>query len=261
VTTRKRLDRVLVDRDLAATRSQARHAILLGQVAVDGATVWKPGLTVPAAADIVVDPAAGRYVGRGGFKLEAALDRFAISIEERTAVDVGASTGGFTDVLLWHGARRVAAVDVGHDQLHPSLREDERVDVFEGVNIRDATPAMLGGPFDVVVVDLSFISLALVADRLAALGHRHSDWVLLVKPQFEVGRAHVGKDGVVRSADARGTAVTGVAAAFERLGLLVRGVVASPITGTAGNREALMWMRCDGEPVTRDELIKVLADE
>jgi 23S rRNA (cytidine1920-2'-O)/16S rRNA (cytidine1409-2'-O)-methyltransferase len=211
--------------------------------------------------DIDLDPAARQYVGRGAQKLAAALDVFDLEVAGRTAIDVGASTGGFTDVLLQRGAARVTAIDVGHGQLHEQLRSDSRVEVREGVNIRYLEPGELGRPFDLVVVDLSFISLRLVADVLAHLGAEHADWVVLVKPQFEVGPDDLGKGGVVRARSASGRAVVDVARYFSDVGLVVNGATASPIAGGSGNREALLWMRRSGRPLEEAYLYKVLDDE
>ncbi len=258
---RIRLDQELVDRGLVSSRSRARRAIRDGFVAVDGATVQRPGVGVPSGAGIEVASSVGRFVSQGGEKLEAALEEFEIQVEGRSAVDVGASTGGFTDALLQRAAGRVTAVDVGHGQLDRRLRTDPRVEVREGVNVRSADRAGLGGPFDLVVADLSFISLGLVAANLAGLGHEGSDWVVLVKPQFEVGRAAIGKGGVVRSAAAREEAIVTVARSFATAGLTAVGAIASPVLGGSGNREALLWLRTTGVGLKRSELVKVLADE
>lgn len=257
----RRLDVELVERNLAASRSGARRAILDGKVAVDGIPATRPGRRVAPASVIGVTEDLERYVGRGAHKLAAAFAEFGVRVAGRSAVDVGAATGGFTDVLLQQGAASVAAVDVGHHQLHPRLRSDSRVAVFEGCNIRDTAPDELGGPFDVVVADLSFISLRVVAASLAALGRNDADWVLLVKPQFEVGRDAIGRGGVVRTAEARGAAACSVAADFARLDLPVVGAVASPLLGGDGNREALVWLRRGGRYVGDRQLYKVLADE
>lgn len=184
-----------------------------------------------------------RFVSRGGIKLDHAIERFAVSVTGRRCVDVGASTGGFTDCLLQHGAASVVAVDVGYGQLHERLRTDPRVTVVDRTNIRHADPAALGGPFELVVADLSFISLRTVADSLAALGGEAADWILLVKPQFEVGKGRVGKGGVVRDPELQVEAIEAVAAGLDTAGIGVVGVVASPITGAAGNREFLVHAR------------------
>ena len=258
--TRSRLDQELVHRGLLNTRSKARAAILAGQVTVDGLTATRPAQLVDPATGITVVKGADQYVGRAAQKLIAGLDRFGVAVTGRGTVDVGSSTGGFCDALLQRGAAKVVAVDVGRGQLAPSIRADSRVTVFEGTNIRSVDPAVLGGPFDLVVADLSFISLRTVASQLAVLGHAESDWVLLVKPQFEVGREGLGKQGVVRDAARRGEAVVAVAAAYAEAGLIALAVTESPVTGGSGNREALLWLRRVGEPLGDAELYKVLAD-
>lgn len=257
----RRLDIELVERKLAASRSGARRAILDGKVAVDGVPATRPGRTVAPGSIIGVTEDLERYVGRGAHKLEAAIAAFGVEVAGRSAVDIGAATGGFTDVLLQHGALSVAAVDVGHGQLHPRLRADLRVAVFEGCNIRGTAPEDVGGPFDLVVADLSFISLRVVAGALAALGREDADWVLLLKPQFEVGRDAIGRTGVVRSARGRGAAACRVAADFAEVGLRVVGAAPSPLLGGDGNREALLWLRRDGRYAGDAQLYKVLADE
>lgn len=259
--TRHRLDQELVRRQLMSSRSGARLAILEGRVSVAGSTVVRPAQRVEQSDDIAVDPAARRYVGRGAHKLAAALDHFEIDVRGMRAIDIGASTGGFTDLLLQRGAAQVVALDVGHDQLHPRLRADSRVVVHEGINIRHAVPSTLGAPFGLVAVDLSFISLRLVADVVAGLGSDDAHWIVLVKPQFEVGPEALGKGGVVRSAQARAKALADVAGGFVAAGLTVAGAIASPIVGGSGNREALLWMRRAGSALQASDLYKVLQDE
>ncbi len=182
-------------------------------------------------------------MGRGGVKLDAALTAFDISVEGRSAVDVGASTGGFTDCLLQRGAAPVVAVDVGYGQLHWKIRSHPAVEVVERTNIRHADPVALGAPFDIVVADLSFISLRTVAEQLAALGAPHSDWVLLIKPQFEAGRDRVDSGGIVRDTQVRYDVVHAVLDHFADLGLGCVGIMASPITGATGNVEYVAWFR------------------
>lgn len=184
-----------------------------------------------------------RFVGRGGIKLEHAIETFGVPVIGRRCVDVGASTGGFTDCLLQHGAASVVAVDVGYGQLHERLRTDPRVDVVDRTNIRHADPTALGAPFDVVVADLSFISLRTVAGSLAALGGDEADWMVLVKPQFELGKGRVGKRGVVRDPALHCQAIEAVATGFDAAGIGATAVVASPITGAAGNREFFLHAR------------------
>lgn len=259
--TGARLDVEIVQRGLLTTRSAARRAIIEGHVAVGGATVTKPAQRVRPDAEISVDNDARTWVSRGGTKLSFALDRFQVEVDDRTAIDVGASTGGFTEVLLAAGARHVVALDVGHDQLHESLLVNPRVDSRERLNVRDADPGELGGPFGVVVADLSFISLTVVAASLADLGRSTSDWIVLAKPQFEVGRGNLDKTGVVTDPKLRGAAVVDVGRAFLQSGLSTVGCVASPISGGSGNREALLWMRKDGAAMSDMDLYKVLHDE
>lgn len=259
--TRTRLDLELVQRGLAASRSAARNAIRDGHVVVDGATAHKPAQMVAVTAEIELAAAGGRYVGRGAHKLAAALGGFGVMVAGKTAIDVGSSTGGFTEVLLENGAASVVALDVGRDQLHAKLRKDRRVVVREGTNVRDADVEALGGPFDVVTADLSFISLQVVAPDLERLGSIGADWVVLVKPQFEVGEGGLTKNGLVLSGTARGRALVEVMSAFAAVGLVAVGVMASPISGGTGNREALLWLRREGMPIVSAEAFKVLADE
>jgi 23S rRNA (cytidine1920-2'-O)/16S rRNA (cytidine1409-2'-O)-methyltransferase len=203
----------------------------------------KPSTLVAPEDPVSVDTPPARFVSRAGAKLDGALDTFDVPVDGRTAVDVGASTGGFTDCLLQRGASNVVAVDVGYGQIHHRIRTDGRVTVVERTNIRHADPEALGAPFDLVVADLSFISLALVAPQLASLGSNASDWVLLVKPQFEVGKELVGKGGIVRDPDAHVLAVEQATDALAANGIGVIGLVVSSITGAEGNREFLIHGR------------------
>jgi 23S rRNA (cytidine1920-2'-O)/16S rRNA (cytidine1409-2'-O)-methyltransferase len=191
--------------------------------------------------DLIGEPS--RFVGRGGYKLDHAVEQFAIPVNRRRAIDVGASTGGFTDCLLQRGANSVVALDVGYGQLHHHLRGDDRVEVVERTNIRHADAAQLGAPFDLVVADLSFISIRIVAEPLSALGADGTDWVLLVKPQFEVGKDLVGRGGVVRDPEVHERAIELAVSALESSGVGAVGVVASPITGAEGNREFFIHAR------------------
>lgn len=259
--TGTRLDLELVRRDHFPSRSAARNAVNAGFVSVDGVVVGKPAMSVTAATEIVVSDEARDYVGRGAYKLAAALDEFAVDTSGKQAIDVGASTGGFTQVLLDAGASHVVALDVGRDQLHPLLRADSRVRVVEGMNVRDADPGALAGPFEVVTADLSFISLRVVAGDLERLGGGDADWIVLVKPQFEVGKDRLGKDGVVRDPAARGEAVCSVVDAFLRVGLVTVAAMRSPLPGGTGNQEALLWLRRRGAALLSVEAFKVLADE
>lgn len=237
--TRMRLDQALVERGLAPSRARAQSLILAGVVRVGGEVADKAGRAVDASAVITVDAPDHPWVSRGGVKLAAALDAFGIDPGGLRCLDVGASTGGFTHVLLTRGATSVVALDVGRGQLDWSLRQDFRVTVFEGVNARFLTPGDLPGPFDLITVDVSFISLRLVLPALRPLLGASGHLVALIKPQFEAGRGQVGKGGVVRDPAVREAAIGGVVAAAGVLGLRLLGRIASPIPGPAGNVEEL----------------------
>ena len=246
---RVRLDALVVDRGLAPTRARARALVLAGQVRVDGATVSKAGAAVPDDANVALAAADHPYVGRGGIKLAHALDAFGVDMAGRTALDVGASTGGFTDVLLRRGAVRVAALDVGRGQLAWKLRQDPRVTVIEGVNARGLDRTSLPPafhPVDVVTVDVSFISLRLVLAPLPPLLRPDGDVVALVKPQFEAGRAEVGRRGVVTDAAVHRRVVDEVRSAADRIGLRPVAEAPSPIAGAEGNREFFVHLRNSG---------------
>lgn len=245
-STTRRLDVELPARGLARSRAHAAQLIALGQVRLDGRVASKASAPVSATSKLELVGADG-HVSRAAGKLVAALDAFAVALRDRLVLDVGASTGGFTQVALEHGARRVIALDVGHGQLAPSLRVDPRVVVVEGENARELTAARLaditgiGESPTVIVADLSFISLTLVLPALVASAPAVQDWLLLVKPQFEVGRTGV-REGVVRDPALRAQALRTVLAAAEQLGLGVAGLIDSPIEGGAGNREYLLWL-------------------
>ncbi|MER6580072.1 TlyA family RNA methyltransferase [Nonomuraea sp. NPDC001023] len=252
MSRRIRLDSELVRRGLARSREQAAQLIEAGRVSVGGQQAHKPATQVDTASAIVVAESADGpdYVSRGAHKLLGALEAFkSLSVEGRRCLDAGASTGGFTDVLLRHGAAHVLAVDVGYGQLAWSLRTDERVTVMERVNVRDLTPEMVGEPPTLVVGDLSFISLRLVLPALAQVAAPRADFVMLVKPQFEVGKELVGAGGVVRDPELRARSVREAAAKAQELGLSVRGVTASPLPGPSGNVEYLLWLgKGEGDP-------------
>jgi 23S rRNA (cytidine1920-2'-O)/16S rRNA (cytidine1409-2'-O)-methyltransferase len=239
---RARIDRLLVERGLADSRERARRLVMAGQVLVADQPVTKPGTEVAADADIRLRGADSPFVSRGGEKLAGALDAFGLEVHDRVALDVGASTGGFTDCLLQRGVRRVMAVDVGYGQLAWRLRQDARVTVLERVNARALVAAMLPEVPDLGVVDVSFISLGKVLPAVAAVVEPGGAIVALVKPQFEVGRGRVGKGGVVRDPALRAEAVGAVCATAERLGLEVRGEAESVLRGPAGNREVFLWL-------------------
>jgi len=241
-----RLDTLLVDRGLVASRERARALILAGQVRVNGQVASKAGTAVSLDAEITVAAPDHPYVGRGGVKLAHALERFAIGVEGRIALDIGASTGGFTDALLQHGAARVVALDVGHGQLDWKIRSDPRVDVIERVNARTLTAADLPAgrvPFDIVTIDVSFISLKLILPVVPPLLADSGDVVALVKPQFEAGRTEIGKGGIVRDPAVHARVVGEVSDVANALGLGRAGTTESPIAGMEGNREFLLHLR------------------
>jgi 23S rRNA (cytidine1920-2'-O)/16S rRNA (cytidine1409-2'-O)-methyltransferase len=239
-----RLDSALVARGLAPSRARARDAILRGCVTVDGAPTDKPSLVVAASAELAVDDPALAYVSRAALKLVAALDHFGYSPKDRIALDVGASTGGFAEVLLQQGARRVYCVDVGHGQLHERLAADPRVVNIEGTNVRDLDRVRVADPASAVTVDVSFISLELALPPALALAGDDAWGVFLVKPQFEVGRTHIGKGGVVRDRAAARRAADAIARFIKvEIGWVVDGIIASPIAGGDGNREFLIGAR------------------
>ncbi len=240
---RRRLDAEMVRRRLAGSRTAAVRAIQEGKVVVAGIPTPKPATMVEEGAAVHMAADRPRYVSRGGLKLEAALREFRIPAAGRLAVDVGASTGGFTHCLLEHGASRVVAVDVGYGQLHMSLRSDPRVTVVERTNIRYADPARLGAPFDLVVADVSFISLCTIAPVLVGLGGGGADYLLLIKPQFEAGRGAVGRRGVLRDPEVRVRAVADTVTGLAEAGLGARALMPSPITGAKGNREVFGLFR------------------
>jgi len=244
---RRRLDIVLVERGLAPSRSQARDLIKHGMVSINHQVCTKPAAEVDADQALTLAPSTTVYVSRGAVKLAAALDAFAFEPEGRLALDVGASTGGFTEVLLSRGANRVYAVDVGHGQLHSSLRNDPRVISLESCDARSLTRQSIPEPVTAIVADVSFISLTKALSPALALAASGAWLVALIKPQFEAGRERVGKGGIVRDAAARQTAVDDVTAWLVlRPGWRVTGVVASPIKGGSGNEEFLLGAMLDG---------------
>lgn len=245
---RLRLDAELVRRGLARSRDHAAELIGEGRVSVQGQRATKAATGVTTDSDLVVraDPDKPDYVSRGGHKLAGALAAFAeggLSVAGRRCLDAGASTGGFTDVLLRADAREVVAVDVGYGQLAWSLQSDERVHVHDRTNIRELTLDMIGGPVDLVVGDLSFISLRLVLDALIGVTRADGDLALMVKPQFEVGKERLGKGGVVRDPVHRAAAVLRVAQDAEARGWGAVGVAVSPLPGPSGNVEFFLWLR------------------
>jgi 23S rRNA (cytidine1920-2'-O)/16S rRNA (cytidine1409-2'-O)-methyltransferase len=236
-----RLDQLLVEQGCVASREQARRLIMSGAVRVADRVIDKPGARIAAGAAVDVT-GVPRYVGRGGIKLEGALATFGVPVAGRVAMDVGASTGGFTDCLLQHGAIRVYAVDVGYGQLAWSLRQDPRVVVIERTNIRTMAPAAVPERVQLVTADVSFISLRLVLPALRPWLADGADLLVLVKPQFEVGRGRVGRGGVVREPALRESALRGVAAAAEEAGYRVKASAPSVLPGPKGNQEYFLWL-------------------
>jgi len=264
---RARLDAELVRRGLARSRGQAAELVAAGRVRVAGAVATKAATAIAPDEPVIIDDGGGadqpHYVSRGGHKLAGALAAFVprgLVVQGRRCLDAGASTGGFTDVLLREGAAEVVAVDVGYGQFAWSLRVDQRVRVVERTNVRELAAEAIDGPVDLVVGDLSFISLRLVLPALARVLRPGADLVLLVKPQFEGGRDKVGAGGVVRDSDSRAEAVRSVAATAGELGLGVRGVVASPLPGPAGNVEYFLWLAAGAPPLFEADLERAIAE-
>lgn len=240
---KERLDKILVDRKLAESRERARALIMAGLVVVDDHVAEKAGQMVSLDAVVRLKGEALPYVSRGGLKLEKALKILNIDVNGLVAVDVGASTGGFTDCLLQHGAAKVFAVDVGYGQLAWKLRQDPRVVSIEKANIRYLDPGKLGEAADIAVIDVSFISLDKVLPHVVRLIRDGGSIVALIKPQFEVGRGEVGKGGVVRDSEKHRKVIASVHALAESLGLTVCGITESPILGPKGNREFLIYLK------------------
>jgi 23S rRNA (cytidine1920-2'-O)/16S rRNA (cytidine1409-2'-O)-methyltransferase len=259
---RARLDAELVRRKLARSREQAAALVEAGRVQVRGTVARKVAAMIDPADPVLVtgaDPQT-EYVSRGGHKLAGALAAFAdLDVNGKRCLDAGASTGGFTDVLLRVGAAQVIAVDVGYGQLACPIRTDPRVVVLERTNVRTLTPDLIGGPVDLTVADLSFISLRLVLPALAACTAAEGDLALMVKPQFEVGKERVGTGGVVRDPALRAEAVLDVATAAAQLGLGVAGVAASPLPGPSGNVEFFVRFRRDAGPADPERVRAVVA--
>ncbi|HUC60101.1 MAG TPA: TlyA family RNA methyltransferase [Streptosporangiaceae bacterium] len=254
---RARLDAELVRRGLVRSRAQAAELIAAGQVAVSGQLATKAATQVGQEVPITIKDATAEpdYVSRGGHKLAGALAAFPdLPVAGRRCLDAGASTGGFTDVLLRAGAWHVVAADVGYGQLAWSLRADPRVTVLDRVNVRNLEPGQVAPPAELVTADLSFISLTQVLPALTACAAPDADFLLMVKPQFEVGKGKVGAGGVVRDPALRAGAVRAVAEAAEELGLGVRGVTASPLPGPAGNVEYFLWLKRGAPPLREDDL-------
>jgi 23S rRNA (cytidine1920-2'-O)/16S rRNA (cytidine1409-2'-O)-methyltransferase len=237
---RERIDKLLVERGLADSRTKAQALVMAGAVLVDEQRVNKPSELFDPNSNIrIKDDAVAPYVSRGGLKLEAALREFQIDVKDSVCLDVGASTGGFTDCLLQHGARNVIALDVGHNQLDWKIRNDARVEVREGVNARHLQPADFDRQFDLVTIDVSFISLSNILPAVVELVKNDGRLIALIKPQFEVGKGEVGKGGIVKDPAQHQRVVSEVNAVAESLGLKVSGVTESPIKGADGNVEFL----------------------
>jgi len=254
---RRRADTLLAERGLAPSRTAAAASVRAGRVRLgrDGAAVEKPSELVDEKAELVVEEGE-EFVSRGGIKLKNALGELPVAVEGRQCLDVGASTGGFTDCLLQRGAERVIAVDVGYGQLDYRLRQDSRVLVMERLNARALGDSYLPFPPDLITVDVSFISLAMLIPPVVATAAEEFDLLGLVKPQFELGKEKVGKGGVVRDAGDRRDAIRKVAEAVEKEDLVVRGLASSGLPGPKGNRETFVWASRGGEPVDLDAALE-----
>lgn len=256
-----RLDAELVRRELARSREQAADLIESRSVLVNGIPATKPATQVDAQTSIVLQGNRDDFVSRGGHKLAGALDTFTgVTVAGKKCLDAGASTGGFTDVLLRRGAQLVVAVDVGYGQLAWELRQDPRVKILDRTNIRHLTGDVVGVEIELVVADLSFISLSLVLPALAAISKPDADFLLMVKPQFEVGREKLGAGGVVRDRALRKSAVLEVAESAYDVGLGTMAVAASPLPGPAGNVEYFLWLRRGAPEINESELDQAIAD-
>jgi len=247
---RERIDKLLVDQGLVESRTRAQALIMAGAVLVNEQRVNKPSDLVDPTSELRIkgsDDPAQRYVGRGGVKLEAALKAFKVDVGGLSCLDVGASTGGFTDCLLQHGASRVVAIDVGHNQIDWRLRNDPRVEVREGVNARYLSLDDFDKPFDLIVMDVAFISATMILPAVAPLIKEGGSMILLIKPQFEVGRHEVGKGGIVREPAKHQRVIAAVNQAAEELGLKTSGLIDSPIKGADGNVEFLALYQFVGD--------------
>ncbi|HNU74244.1 MAG: Hemolysin A [Deltaproteobacteria bacterium ADurb.BinA179] len=241
-----RLDRLLVEKGFAETRTKAAALIMAGSVLINGAPVTKAGTLVDEDAPITVKEPP-RYVSRAGSKLEAALDAFGIDPSGKIAIDVGASTGGFTDVMLQRGAVKVYAVDVGRGQLHWKLRSHGKVVSLEGVNVRNLDSSLIDDPCDLATFDVSFISLKLVIPPVLKVLRPGSDLIALIKPQFEAGREHIGKGGILKDDAVAQEVIRGIEAFLTEIGCMVTGTIPSPVRGMKGNQEYLVHARVRSE--------------
>lgn len=255
-----RLDAELVRRELARSRDHAADLIESRSVLVNGIPATKPATQVDAETSIKIDGNREEFVSRGGHKLAGALDAFpGVVVSGKRCLDAGASTGGFTDVLLKRGADRVVAVDVGYGQLAWSLQQNPRVTVIDRTNIRHLTGEQVGSPVDLIVADLSFISLSLVLPALAAVSKPDADFLVMVKPQFEVGRDRIGAGGVVRDPELRRAAVLDVAQSAYDVGLGTMGIAASTLPGPSGNVEYFLWLRRGAPEINLTDLDSAIA--
>ncbi|CAB5239809.1 unannotated protein [freshwater metagenome] len=255
-----RLDAELVRREMARSREQACDLIESRNVLVNGIPATKAATQVDAQTSITLQGKRDDFVSRGGHKLAGALDAFAeITVTGKRCLDAGASTGGFTDVLLRRGASEVVAVDVGYGQLAWELRQDARVRILDRTNIRHLSPELVGEPIELIVADLSFISLSIVLPALASISTLEADYAVMVKPQFEVGRERLGAGGVVRDPLLRKSAVMDVARSAFEVGLGTRGIVASPLPGPAGNVEYFLWLRRGAPLIDEIDLERAIA--
>jgi 23S rRNA (cytidine1920-2'-O)/16S rRNA (cytidine1409-2'-O)-methyltransferase len=257
---RIRLDAEMVRRGLARSRESAVELIESGLVSVKGLPATKAATQVDAETSITVKNSGEEYVSRGGHKLAGALNAFSqITVEDKVALDAGASTGGFTDVLLRRGAKKVIAVDVGYGQLAWSLQSDPRVEIHDRTNVRNLSRQLIVDEPMLIVADLSFISLNLVLPALMEVAHPKADFLIMVKPQFEVGREKLGAGGVVREPELRAEAVKNVAEGARSVGLGTLGVVASPLPGPSGNVEYFLWMRQGNEMIPLERILEAVS--
>ncbi len=237
-----RIDQLLVKKGLVESRQKAQAIIMAGAVFIDGKRIDKPGIKVSESSEIYIKDILPRYVSRGGLKLESALKEFKIDVSKKVFLDVGASTGGFTDCLLQHGAKKIIAVDVGYGQMHFKLRNDPRVRLLEKTNIRYLAPEMLNEEIDGAVIDVSFISLKLVIPPVSCLLKEHAIILALIKPQFEAGRKHVGKGGVVRDPKVHKQVIEEITQFCKDMSWEVKGCIPSPILGPKGNKEFFIYL-------------------
>lgn len=241
--SKKRLDLLLKEKGLAPSRERAQALIMAGQVLVNNEPSTKPGAQVSVDAEIRLRSEDHGYVSRGALKLLAALDEFNVDVTGMRALDVGASTGGFTEVLLERKAAHVVALDVGHSQLDWKIRSHPRVTAIERLNVKNMTEEVIKGKPDVITVDVSFISLTKIAESLVRVSHERTIWITLIKPQFEVGPDQIEKGGIVKNLSARETAIQNVTDCFQKYGRIRSGLITSPITGTDGNIEYLAYWK------------------